>query len=81
MAALFTAFPATLVTCVAGLALLGTIGSSLHTALQHDDTREAALLTFITTASGINLLGIAAACSLASSCIKSTNGETDLTIW
>lgn len=62
VAALFTAFPATLVTCVAGLALLGTIGSSLHTALQHDDTREAALLTFIITASGINLLGIAAAC-------------------
>ncbi|MGL6265229.1 benzoate/H(+) symporter BenE family transporter [Aeromonas jandaei] len=62
VAALFTAFPATLVTCVAGLALLGTIGSSLHTALQHDDAREAALLTFIITASGINLLGIAAAC-------------------
>ncbi|WP_421212443.1 benzoate/H(+) symporter BenE family transporter [Aeromonas sp. 600479] len=62
VAALFTAFPVTLVTCVAGLALLGTIGSSLHTALQHDDTREAALLTFIITASGINLLGIAAAC-------------------
>ena len=62
MAALFTAFPATLVTCVAGLALLGTIGSSLHTALQHDDAREAALLTFIITASGISLLGIGAAC-------------------
>ncbi|QXB31182.1 benzoate/H(+) symporter BenE family transporter [Aeromonas sp. FDAARGOS 1405] len=62
VAALFTAFPAILVTCVAGLALLGTIGSSLHTALQHDDAREAALLTFIITASGINLLGIAAAC-------------------
>ncbi|WP_421237778.1 benzoate/H(+) symporter BenE family transporter [Aeromonas jandaei] len=62
VAALFTAFPATLVTCVAGLALLGTIGSSLHTALQHDDAREAALLTFIITASGTNLLGIAAAC-------------------
>ncbi|MGY4043072.1 benzoate/H(+) symporter BenE family transporter [Aeromonas hydrophila] len=62
VAALFTAFPATLVTCVAGLALLGTIGSSLHTALQHDDAREAALLTFIITASGISLLGIGAAC-------------------
>lgn len=62
VAALFTAFPATLVNCVAGLALLGTIGSSLHTALQHDDAREAALLTFIITASGISLLGIGAAC-------------------
>ncbi|MFQ2268125.1 benzoate/H(+) symporter BenE family transporter [Aeromonas hydrophila] len=62
VAVLFTAFPAALVTCVAGLALLGTIGSSLHTALQHDDAREAALLTFIITASGISLLGIGAAC-------------------
>ncbi len=60
--ALFSAFPAALVTCVAGLALLGTIGSSLHSALQQDQAREAALLTFIITASGISLLGIAAAC-------------------
>ncbi|MEH8142724.1 benzoate/H(+) symporter BenE family transporter [Aeromonas veronii] len=62
VAALFSAFPAALVTCIAGLALLGTIGSSLHSALQEDETREAALLTFIITASGISLLGIAAAC-------------------
>lgn len=62
VAALFSAFPAALVTCVAGLALLGTIGSSLHSALQQDETREAALLTFIITASGLSLLGIAAAC-------------------
>ncbi|MBL0594708.1 MULTISPECIES: benzoate/H(+) symporter BenE family transporter [Aeromonas] len=60
--ALFSAFPAALVTCVAGLALLGTIGSSLHSALQQDEAREAALLTFIITASGISPLGIAAAC-------------------
>ncbi|MFQ1713769.1 benzoate/H(+) symporter BenE family transporter [Aeromonas veronii] len=62
VAALFSAFSAALVTCVAGLALLGTIGSSLHSALQEDEAREAALLTFIITASGISLLGIAAAC-------------------
>ena len=62
VATLFTAFPATLITCVAGLALLGTIGSSLHTALQQDEAREAALLTFIITASGISLLGVGAAC-------------------
>jgi benzoate membrane transport protein len=62
VAALFTAFPATLITCVAGLALLGTIGSSLHTALQQDEARETALLTFIITASGISLLGVGAAC-------------------
>ena len=62
VAALFSAFPAALVTCIAGLALLGTIGNSLHSALQEDEAREAALLTFIITASGISLLGIAAAC-------------------
>ncbi len=62
VAALFSAFPASLVTCIAGLALLGTIGSSLHSALHQDEAREAALLTFIITASGISLLGIAAAC-------------------
>lgn len=62
VAALFSAFPAALVTCIAGLALLGTIGSSLHSALHQDEAREAALLTFIITASGISLLGIAAAC-------------------
>ncbi|HDZ8981389.1 benzoate/H(+) symporter BenE family transporter [Aeromonas veronii] len=62
VAALFSAFPAALVTCIAGLALLATIGSSLHSALQEDEAREAALLTFIITASGISLLGIAAAC-------------------
>ncbi|MDO2436830.1 benzoate/H(+) symporter BenE family transporter [Aeromonas veronii] len=62
VAALFSAFPAALVTCVAGLALLGTIGSSLHSALQQDEAREAALLIFIITASGISPLGIAAAC-------------------
>ncbi|WP_438404736.1 benzoate/H(+) symporter BenE family transporter, partial [Aeromonas hydrophila] len=62
VAALFSAFPAALVTCVAGLALLSTIGSSLHSALQQDEAREAALLTFIITASGISLHGSAAAC-------------------
>ncbi|WP_279464247.1 benzoate/H(+) symporter BenE family transporter [Aeromonas veronii] len=62
VAALFSAFPAALVTCIAGLALLGTIGSSLHSALQENEAREAALLTFIITASGLSLLGIAAAC-------------------
>ncbi|CAJ1774583.1 benzoate/H(+) symporter BenE family transporter [Aeromonas veronii] len=62
VAALFSAFPAALVTCVAGWALLGTIGNSLHSALQQDEAREAALLTFIITASGISLLGIAATC-------------------
>lgn len=59
---LFNGFPPTLVTAIAGFALLGTIGNSLHAALQRDDEREAALLTFLITASGISLLGVGAAC-------------------
>jgi len=62
IAVLFNAFPTALISSVAGLALLGTICSSLHSALQQEDVREAAFLTFIITASGITLLGIAAAC-------------------
>ncbi|MGE6109721.1 benzoate/H(+) symporter BenE family transporter [Aeromonas sobria] len=59
---LFNGFPPTLVTAIAGFALLGTIGNSLHAALQQDEEREAALLTFLITASGISLLGVGAAC-------------------
>jgi benzoate membrane transport protein len=60
--ALFNGFPPALVTAVAGLALLGTIGNSLYGALQQENEREAALLTFMITASGISLLGVGSAC-------------------
>ena len=58
---LFAAFPGALVTAIAGLALLGTIGNSLAGALHDEDGREAALLTFLITASGMSLLGIGSA--------------------
>jgi benzoate membrane transport protein len=58
---LFTAFPAELVAAIAGLALLGTIGNSLAGALTDEKGREAALVTFICTASGMNLMGIGSA--------------------
>ncbi len=61
IAALFSAFPTALVMAIAGLALLSTIGNSLSAALADPGDREAALLTFLVTASGLNLLGISSA--------------------
>ncbi|WP_454006423.1 benzoate/H(+) symporter BenE family transporter [Alcaligenes sp. Marseille-Q7550] len=58
---LFAAFPTELIAAIAGLALLGTIGNSIHMALEAPDTRDAALVTFLTTASGMSLLNIGSA--------------------
>ncbi|TQU56044.1 benzoate/H(+) symporter BenE family transporter, partial [Xanthomonas perforans] len=61
VAAVFAAFPRELVMAIAGIALLGTIGNSLAAALREDSEREAALITFLVTASGLTLVGIGAA--------------------
>lgn len=61
IAALFTAFPAALVVAIAGLALISTIGNSLAAALADPGEREAAFITFLVTASDLNLLGISSA--------------------
>ncbi|MGK9064980.1 benzoate/H(+) symporter BenE family transporter [Stutzerimonas chloritidismutans] len=61
LAALFAAFPTALVLSVAALALLGSIGSGLTQAMQQPNEREAALITFMVTASGLTLFGIGAA--------------------
>lgn len=61
LAAVFMAFPATFITTLAGLALLGTIGTSLATALADAKVREAALITFLAAAANITLLGIGGA--------------------
>lgn len=61
VASLFTAFPHALVVAIAGLALLGTIGNSLGAALADEKEREAALLTFLVTASGMSLFGVGSA--------------------
>ena len=58
---LFAAFPAELVMAVAGLALLPTLGGGLADALGDTGHRDAALVTFLITASGIGLGGIGAA--------------------
>lgn len=59
--ALFSAFPKELVLAVAGLALLGTIGSSLKVAVDDETQREPAIITFLVSASGISLFGIGSA--------------------
>jgi benzoate membrane transport protein len=61
VASLFTALPKELVAAIAGIALLGTIGNSLTGALLEEKGRDAALITFLVTASGLTLYGIGSA--------------------
>ncbi|BCO26555.1 inner membrane protein YdcO [Rhodoferax lithotrophicus] len=56
-----TAFPKELIAAIAGLALLGTIGAALSTALRDDFHREAALITFLVTLSGVVIAGVGSA--------------------
>lgn len=58
---LLTAFPRELVVAIAGLALLGSIGGGLAVALKDETHREAALITFLVTLSGLTLWGIGSA--------------------
>src|SRR5690606_21954918 len=61
LVSIFTAFPAALIAALAGLALLSAIGAALHGAMSVPADREAALITFLVTASGMSLLGLSAA--------------------
>lgn len=61
LATVFAAFPATFISTLAGLALLGTIAGSLANAMNDVDSREAALITFLATAANITLFGISGA--------------------
>jgi len=58
---LLTAFPKELVVAIAGLALLGTIANGLATALRGEAHREAALITFLVTLSGVVIAGVGSA--------------------
>lgn len=58
---LLVAFPKELVAAIAGLALLGTIGNALHASLHHEQHREAAVITFLVTLSGVTVAGIGSA--------------------
>ena len=55
---LFTMLPKELVAALAGLALLGAIGSNITLAMQNESQRDAALITFLATASGMHFLGL-----------------------
>jgi benzoate membrane transport protein len=59
--ALFAAFPKALIMAIAGLALFGTIANGLTVAMANEKQREAALITFLVTASGVSLFGIGTA--------------------
>ncbi|SEA55699.1 benzoate/H(+) symporter BenE family transporter [Paraburkholderia sartisoli] len=61
IAALFAALPDALIVSVAALALFGSIMSGLANAMQDVKQREAALVTFMVTASGLTLLSIGSA--------------------
>ncbi|MEO8388811.1 benzoate/H(+) symporter BenE family transporter [Polaromonas sp.] len=58
---LLTAFPKELVVAIAGLALLGTIGNGLAAAVKEESHREAALITFLVTLSGVVIAGVGSA--------------------
>ncbi len=61
VASLFTALPKELVAAIAGIALFGTISNSLSAALHDERERDAALITFLVTASGLTLISIGSA--------------------
>lgn len=60
-AAFVVASPPLLIQAVAGLALFSSLASALAGALAREDDRLPAILTFVTAASGITIVGIGAA--------------------
>ncbi|MEV6567759.1 benzoate/H(+) symporter BenE family transporter [Streptomyces kronopolitis] len=58
---LFAGLPKELVAAVAGVALLGALAGGLTGAVKEEKDREAALITFLATASGVSLFGIGSA--------------------
>ncbi|MGH8443644.1 MAG: benzoate/H(+) symporter BenE family transporter, partial [Solimonas sp.] len=61
LVALFLALPSAAIATIAGLALLAPLAGALSSALAVEREREAAVLTFVATASGLTLFGIGAA--------------------
>lgn len=58
---LFSLLPKELVAALAGLALLGAIATNISVAMKNDSQRDAALITFLATASGMHFLGLSSA--------------------
>ncbi|HBW09967.1 MAG: benzoate transporter [Pseudomonas sp. BICA1-14] len=61
LVSIFTAFPPALIAALAGLALLAAISGALSAAMAMPADREAALITFLVTASGMSFLDLSAA--------------------
>lgn len=57
---LFSMLPKELVAALAGLALLGAISINISTAMKDESQRDAALITFLATTSGMSFLGLSA---------------------
>ncbi|OTG79632.1 benzoate transporter [Acinetobacter sp. ANC 5054] len=55
---LFSLLPKELVAALAGLALLGAISTNISVAMKDESERDAALITFLATASGMHFLGL-----------------------
>ncbi|MBL0951052.1 MAG: benzoate/H(+) symporter BenE family transporter, partial [Pseudomonas sp.] len=61
LASLFAALPAALILSIAALALFASIIGGLTQAMSEPNEREAALITFLVTASGMTLAGVGSA--------------------
>ncbi|WP_414696253.1 benzoate/H(+) symporter BenE family transporter [Paraburkholderia sp.] len=59
--ALFARLPNGLTATLAGLALLGTLVSSLASSLANPINRESSVITFVVTVSGMSFLGLGSA--------------------
>jgi benzoate membrane transport protein len=53
--------PPELIEAVAGLALIGALGNAFHGMVAENEGRDAAIVTFLITASGMSFLGIGGA--------------------
>jgi benzoate membrane transport protein len=61
LGALFTALPQVLIEAVAGMAIFGALSNGLALAMRDEAHREAALIAFLVTASGLTMGGIGSA--------------------
>lgn len=61
LTSLLMSFPALFIVALAGIALFATISHNIGIAFSHIDDREAALMTFLFTASGVQFFGIGSA--------------------
>jgi benzoate membrane transport protein len=57
----FTALPKEFIAVLAGLALIGAIASNITAVVREEDHREASVITFLATASGMSFLGLGSA--------------------